>query len=80
VGRGRHGFRYLRNVIWDRQHGAWYSKLGRDGASLEGGSKHADSAAYEIPARGLVHAIYGTCPEDFPTRERPCGRWRRGAA
>jgi mannobiose 2-epimerase len=50
-----HGFRYLRDAIWDHQHGGWYWMIGRDGAALHNASKHAHSTAYAVQACVLVH-------------------------
>ncbi|PYK64455.1 MAG: hypothetical protein DME50_13480 [Verrucomicrobia bacterium] len=50
-----HGFRYLRDVMWDHQHGGWYWMIGRDGVVLQNGSKHAHSTAYALQACVQVH-------------------------
>lgn len=45
-----HGFRYLRDRLWDHQHGGWYWLLDATGQPLAHGSKHAHSTAYAIRA------------------------------
>jgi mannobiose 2-epimerase len=55
----RHGFRYLRDVMWDRQHGGWFWMIARDGRLLENATKHGHSIAYAVHACALVHAATG---------------------
>jgi mannose/cellobiose epimerase-like protein (N-acyl-D-glucosamine 2-epimerase family) len=45
-----HGFRYLRERLWDHRLGGWYRLLDRTGAPLEGATKHGHGAAYAISA------------------------------
>lgn len=45
-----HGFRYLRDILWDEQHGGWYWLLDAAGRSSAGGTKHAHGTAYAIKA------------------------------
>jgi mannobiose 2-epimerase len=54
-----HGFRYLRDAMWDRQHGGWYWIIGRDGVPLRQASKHAHSTAYSVDACVVVHLATG---------------------
>ena len=46
----RHGFAYLRDVMWDAQYGGWYAACERSGAPRERGDKHAHGIAYAILA------------------------------
>lgn len=54
-----HGFRYLRDVMWDREHGGWFWLVDRHGAPLAGGLKHGHSTAYAVAAATLVHRVTG---------------------
>lgn len=53
------GFRYLRDVMWDRNAGGWFHRMDRRGDLLEGGTKHAHGAAYAIEACVAVHRVTG---------------------
>ena len=54
-----HGFRYLRDVMWDRTHGGFFWLVDRSGAPLAGATKHAHSIAYGVQACAFVHAATG---------------------
>jgi mannobiose 2-epimerase len=54
-----HGFRYLRDVMWDPAEGGWYHRLDRAGRPLEQQSKHAHGIAYAIEACAAVHVATG---------------------
>lgn len=45
-----HGFRYLKDRMWDRGLGGWYRLLNRKGDPLEGGTKHGHGSSYAISA------------------------------
>src|SRR5690242_5250626 len=45
-----HGFRYLRETMWDRSLGGWYRMLDREGTPLEGATKHGHGSGYAISA------------------------------
>lgn len=45
-----HGFRMLRDVMWDADHGGWYALADCAGRPLEDGAKHAHGIAYAIQA------------------------------
>jgi cellobiose epimerase len=45
-----HGFRYLKDVMWDHEHGGWFRLLDAKGIALESGSKHSHGASYAIGA------------------------------
>ena len=54
-----HGFRYLREVLWDREAGGWFHRLDRGGKPLEAETKHAHGAAYAIEACAAVYRATG---------------------
>lgn len=54
-----HGFRYLRDVLWDRQHGGWFWLLDADGTPLAGETKHAHAGSYAVQACALVFEATG---------------------
>ncbi len=54
-----HGFRYLREAMWDRKHGGWFWMLSRDGEALAEGTKHSHGTAYAFQACMLVHRATG---------------------
>lgn len=45
-----HGFRYLREVLWDDQYGGWFHLLNRQGRALEGGTKYVHGISYALGA------------------------------
>lgn len=51
-----HGFRYLRDAMWDREFGGWYHRLNRDGEPIESQTKHVHGIAYAISACSAVHS------------------------
>ncbi|HSA55607.1 MAG TPA: AGE family epimerase/isomerase [Gemmatimonadaceae bacterium] len=54
-----HGFRFLREVIWDRECGGWYHRTERDGKPLESHTKHTHGFAYAISACVSVYEATG---------------------
>ncbi|MGH7583757.1 MAG: AGE family epimerase/isomerase, partial [Gemmatimonadales bacterium] len=54
-----HGFRYLRDVLWDRDAGGWFHLLTRNGTPKASATKHAHGAAYAIEACVAVHHATG---------------------
>lgn len=46
----RHGFAYLRDVMWDADAGGWFHRLDRAGRPLEAHTKHTHGIAYAIHA------------------------------
>jgi len=54
-----HGFRYLRDVMWDAAQGGWFHRCTREGAPLEAETKHAHGIAYAIQACVAVHEATG---------------------
>lgn len=54
-----HGFRNLRDTMWDRDHGGWFWLVGRDGKPLAGETKHAHSTAYAVQSSALVYQLTG---------------------
>jgi len=45
-----HGFRYLRDVMWDHEYGGWFRLVDAKGTALESGSKHTHGASYALSA------------------------------
>jgi mannobiose 2-epimerase len=45
-----HGFRYLKDVMWDQEYGGWFRLLDATGNALESGSKHTHGASYALSA------------------------------
>lgn len=54
-----HGFRYLRDTMWDREHGGWHWLVAPAGEPRAGGTKHAHSGAYAVQAAVVVHRATG---------------------
>jgi hypothetical protein len=52
-----HGFRYLRDVMWDHEYGGWFRMLDRSGDPLEAATKHGHGASYGIDAYVAYHAL-----------------------
>ncbi|HSE40480.1 MAG TPA: AGE family epimerase/isomerase [Acidobacteriota bacterium] len=50
-----HGFRYLRDVMWDNKFGGWFHRMDRSGKPLEANTKHSHGIAYAISACAVVH-------------------------
>jgi mannobiose 2-epimerase len=53
----RHGFRYLNDVMWDKEHGGYYWRLDRQGRPdpQAAGAKHAYGVAFGIYACAAYH-------------------------
>jgi mannobiose 2-epimerase len=45
-----HGFRYLKEKMWDADSDGWFRLLDRSGNPLEGGTKHGHGSSYAISA------------------------------
>ena len=54
-----HGFRYLREVMWDADAGGWFHLMNRAGRPLEAETKHAHGIAYAIEACASVYLTTG---------------------
>ncbi len=54
-----HGFRYLREHMWDREHGGWYWLLDASGTPLHRATKHAHGTAYAIGSCSSVFRATG---------------------
>lgn len=54
-----HGYRYLTDVMWDREHGGWFHRTDRQGRILESETKHAHGICYGIDACLAVHQATG---------------------
>lgn len=54
-----HGFRALRDTLWDAQYGGWYQLVDAEGRPLARGTKHAHGTAYAIRACLAIHRASG---------------------
>jgi len=54
-----HGFRYLKERMWDRSLGGWYRLLDRTGNPLEGATKHGHGSSYAISACIACYELTG---------------------
>jgi mannobiose 2-epimerase len=54
-----HGFRYLKEKMWDHSHGGWYRMLDRTGQPLEEATKHGHGSAYAISACVACYELTG---------------------
>lgn len=55
-----HGFRYLRDVMWDHAGGGgWFWLLEADGRPIAAETKHAHSGSYAVQAGAVVFAATG---------------------
>jgi mannobiose 2-epimerase len=54
-----HGFRCIRDMMWDDDSGGWFHRLDRAGSPLEAHTKHIHGAAYAIQACVAVHEATG---------------------
>jgi mannobiose 2-epimerase len=52
-----HGWKYLRDVMWDHESGGWFRMLDRAGNPLEGRSKHGHGTSYAIGACAAYYAL-----------------------
>jgi len=52
-----HGFRYLKELMWDPVEGGWYRMLDRQGTPLEGSTKHGHGYSYAISACVACHRL-----------------------
>jgi mannobiose 2-epimerase len=52
-----HAFKYLRDILWDRQYGGWYRMLDRAGQPLEASTKHGHGIAYAIGACAAYYEL-----------------------
>ncbi len=55
----RHGFEYLRDVMWDAPHGGWFRMLDRAGNPQEAHTKHGHGASYAIAACAVYYELTG---------------------
>src|SRR5689334_4261989 len=54
-----HGFRYLKERMWDAHSGGWFRLLDRSGSPLEGGVKHGHGSSYAITACVCCYELTG---------------------
>lgn len=52
-----HGFRFLRNVLWDAEYGGWYHSVDRSGKPVEHLTKHTHGFAYALSACASVYEL-----------------------
>lgn len=52
-----HGFRYLKDRMWDGKLGGWYRLLDRDGTPREGSTKHGHGSSYAISACAACYEL-----------------------
>jgi mannobiose 2-epimerase len=55
-----HGFRYLKDTMWDRRQGGWYRMLDRMGNPLESATKHGHGSSYAISACAACYELTGS--------------------
>lgn len=54
-----HGFRYLKETMWDHSQGGWYRMLDRIGNPLESATKHGHGSSYAISACVACYELTG---------------------
>jgi mannobiose 2-epimerase len=54
-----HGFRYLKEKMWDPSHGGWFRFLDRMGRPLENATKHGHGMSYAISACVACYELSG---------------------
>lgn len=64
-----HGFRFVRDRMWDASLGGFFRTVDREGTPLEGGVKHGHATAYLISACVWHHRATG-CREAVDLAER----------
>ena len=52
-----HGFRYLKDRMWDGNLGGWYRLLDRDGTPREASTKHGHGSSYAISACAACYEL-----------------------
>jgi mannobiose 2-epimerase len=52
-----HGFRCLKDIMWDHTHGGWYRMLDRTGTPLEAATKHGHGSSYAISACAACYEL-----------------------
>ena len=52
-----HGFRYLKDRMWDSNLGGWYRMLDRDGTPREASTKHGHGSSYAISACAACYEL-----------------------
>jgi len=55
----QHGFRYLKETMWDSGQGGWFRMLDRIGNPLESATKHGHGSAYAISACVACYELTG---------------------
>jgi mannobiose 2-epimerase len=52
-----HGFRYLKDTMWDHRQGGWFRMLDRTGNPLESATKHGHGSSYAISACAACYEL-----------------------
>ena len=52
-----HGFRFLRDVLWDAESGGWFHSVDRSGKPVEHLTKHTHGFAYALSACASVYEL-----------------------
>jgi mannobiose 2-epimerase len=52
-----HGFRFLRDVMWDAEYGGWFHSVDRSGKPLEHRTKHTHGFAYALTACASIYEL-----------------------
>ncbi len=52
-----HGYRFLRDVLWDAEYGGWFHSVDRSGKPLEHLTKHTHGFAYALSACASVYLL-----------------------
>ena len=64
-----HGFRFLRDVMWDEEHGGWFRLVDREGHAGEAGTKHGHGMSYALAACAAHHRLTAD-PESLALAEK----------
>jgi mannose/cellobiose epimerase-like protein (N-acyl-D-glucosamine 2-epimerase family) len=54
-----HGFRYLKETMWDHSRGGWFRMLDQVGNPLESATKHGHGSSYAISACAACYELTG---------------------
>lgn len=68
-----HGFRFLREVLWDAEYGGWFHAVDRSGKPLESSTKHTHGFAYALSACTSMFEL--TADEDVHRFARTAYEW-----
>jgi cellobiose epimerase len=74
----QHGFRYLKDTMWDHEYGGWFRLLDATGTALESGSKHSHGASYALGACAAYYKL--TADPDALNLAKEAFAWLDNAA